>query len=194
MHKIIVALAVWLACAGAASAQHEDERYVPETDPRVVAKLEHWQDIKFGLLMHWGPYSQWGVVESWSICAEDEGWCKRSLDDYIEYKRRYEALQKTFNPAAFDPAMWARAARDAGMKYVVFTTKHHDGFSMFDTKYSDYKVTSPATPFQRESASQHREGDLRRLPRGGFPRRRVLLEARLAQRVLLVAEFRDAGP
>ena len=147
MHKIMVALALWLACAGAASAQHEDERYVPETDPLVVAKLEHWQDIKFGLLMHWGPYSQWGVVESWSICAEDEGWCKRSLDDYIEYKRRYEALQQTFNPAAFDPATWARAARDAGMKYVVFTTKHHDGFSMFDTKYSDYKVTAPATPF-----------------------------------------------
>ena len=147
MKHIYVALAVWLACAGAAAAQHEDERYVPETDPAVLAKLDEWQDIKFGLLMHWGPYSQWGVVESWSICAEDEGWCARSLDDYIEYKRRYEGLQKTFNPVAFDPAKWASAARDAGMKYVVFTTKHHDGFSMFDTKYSDYKVTSPATPF-----------------------------------------------
>jgi alpha-L-fucosidase len=147
MNRLIVAFAVWLACAGAASAQYEDERYVPETDPQVLAKLERWQDIKFGLLMHWGPYSQWGIVESWSICAEDEGWCRRSLDDYIEYKRRYEALQKTFNPVAFDPARWARAARDAGMKYVVFTTKHHDGFSMFDTKYTDYKITSPATPF-----------------------------------------------
>jgi alpha-L-fucosidase len=147
MKSIIVALAVWLACAGSASAQHEDERYVPEPDPLVLAKLDHWQDIKFGLLMHWGPYSQWGIVESWSICAEDEGWCRRSLQDYVEYKRRYEDLQRTFNPVAFDPARWARAARDAGMKYVVFTTKHHDGFSMFDTKYTDYKVTSPATPF-----------------------------------------------
>ena len=147
MKRIIVALAVWLACAGAAAAQHEDERYVPETDPKVLAKLAEWQDVKFGLLMHWGPYSPWGVVESWSICAEDEGWCRRSLEDYIEYKRRYEGLQKTFNPVAFDPAKWAKAARDAGMKYVVFTTKHHDGFSMFDTKYTDYKVTSPATPF-----------------------------------------------
>ena len=147
MKPIYVALVIWLACAGSAAAQHEDERYVPETDPAVLAKLDQWQDLKFGLLMHWGPYSQWGVVESWSICAEDEGWCKRSLDDYIEYKRRYEGLQKTFNPVAFDPAKWASAARDAGMKYVVFTTKHHDGFSMFDTKYTDYKVTSPATPF-----------------------------------------------
>jgi alpha-L-fucosidase len=147
MNLVLVALAIWLAGAGAAAAQQEDERYVPETDPAVLAKLEHWRDIKFGLLMHWGPYSQWGVVESWSICAEDEGWCKRSQEDYIEYKRRYEGLQTTFNPVAFDPAKWASAARDAGMKYVVFTTKHHDGFSMFDTKYTDYKVTSPATPF-----------------------------------------------
>jgi alpha-L-fucosidase len=147
MTKFIVAIAAWLACAGAASAQHEDERYVPETDPKVLQKIEHWQDVKFGLLMHWGPYSQWGIVESWSICAEDEGWCTRTQADYVEYKRRYEGLQKTFNPVAFDPARWARAARDAGMKYVVFTTKHHDGFSMFDTKYTDYRVTAAATPF-----------------------------------------------
>ena len=147
MTRILVTLAILLAWGGAASAQPDDERYVPETDPLVLANLAHWQDVKFGLLMHWGPYSQWGVVESWSICAEDEGWCKRSLDDYIEYKRRYEGLKKTFNPVRFDPGTWARAARDAGMKYVVFTTKHHDGFSMFDSKYTDYKVTSPETPF-----------------------------------------------
>ena len=147
MVKCLATLAVCLTCAAPASAQHDDERYVPETDPLVLAKLERWQDLKFGLLMHWGPYSQWGIVESWSICAEDEGWCRRSLADYIEYKRRYEALQTTFNPVAFDPSKWARAAREAGMKYMVFTTKHHDGFSMFDTRYSDYRVTAPATPF-----------------------------------------------
>jgi alpha-L-fucosidase len=142
-----LAALVLLSGAGPALAQHEDERYVPETDPLVLAKLEQWQDLKFGLLMHWGPYSQWGVVESWSICAEDEGWCRRNLSDYIEYKRRYERLQTTFDPAKFDPAPWARAAREAGMKYVVFTTKHHDGFSMFDSRFTDYKVTSAACPF-----------------------------------------------
>jgi alpha-L-fucosidase len=136
-----------LSSAVPALAQHEDERYVRETDPQVLARLEQWQDLKFGLLMHWGPYSQWGIVESWSICAEDEGWCRRSLSDYIEYKRRYEALKSTFNPVRFDPAPWAKAAREAGMKYVVFTTKHHDGFSMFDTKLTDYKVTAPDCPF-----------------------------------------------
>jgi alpha-L-fucosidase len=145
---LVAGLVAVLACLGSpAFAQREDERYVPETDPLVLKNLERWQDLKFGLLMHWGPYSQWGVVESWSICAEDEGWCRRNLPDYTEYKRKYEALKTTFNPVKFDPSRWAKAARAAGMKYVVFTTKHHDGFSMFDSKYTDYKVTAPDCPF-----------------------------------------------
>jgi alpha-L-fucosidase len=128
-------------------AQEEDERYVPETDPLVLDKLEKWQDLKFGLLMHWGPYSQWGVVESWSICAEDEPWCRRNNEDYVQYKEDYENLQTTFNPVQFDPARWAKAAKNAGMKYVVFTTKHHDGFSMFNTRLTDYRITADKTPF-----------------------------------------------
>jgi len=128
-------------------SQHHLDRYVPETDPLVLEKLEQWQDLKFGLLMHWGPYSQWGIVESWSICSEDEGWCRRKSDNYTEYKEEYEKLQTTFNPVHFDPARWAKAARDAGMKYVVFTTKHHDGFCMFDTDYTDYKISDSKTPF-----------------------------------------------
>ena len=147
MKKSLLVIAILCVWAAAATTQHEDAGYVPETDPLVLKNLERWQDIKFGLLMHWGPYSQWGVVESWSICAEDEGWCRRSLADYIEYKRRYESLKKTFNPVNFDPQRWDRAARDAGMRYVVFTTKHHDGFSMFDSKFTDYKVTAPDCPF-----------------------------------------------
>ncbi len=123
------------------------QKYYPETDPLVVKNIEKWQDVKFGLLMHWGPYSQWGVVESWSICSEDEGWERRKIDNYTEYKKEYEGLKNTFNPVKFDPAKWADAAKYAGMKYVVFTTKHHDGFSMFDTKQTDYKITDAGCPF-----------------------------------------------
>ncbi|MCO6478313.1 MAG: alpha-L-fucosidase [Phaeodactylibacter sp.] len=130
---------------------HEEERYVPETDPLVLAKLEAWQNLKFGLLMHWGAYSQWGIVESWSLCPEDYGWCQRKKGgnpaDYFAYKQEYEGLQKTFNPVRFEPEKWAAAARAAGMRYVVFTTKHHDGFCMFDTRHTGYKVTSPECPF-----------------------------------------------
>lgn len=132
-------------------AIYEDERYVPETDPLVLKKLEEWQDFKFGLLMHWGAYSQWGIVESWSICPEEYGWCERRKgsdpDNYVTYVREYETLKNTFNPIQFDPEKWAGAAKYAGMKYLVFTTKHHDGFTMFDSGYTDYKITDPECPF-----------------------------------------------
>jgi hexosaminidase len=124
--------------------------YMPPADTLVRKKLAQWQDSKFGLLMHWGTYSQWGIVESWSICPEDEGWTVRRgpySSNYYDYLKAYKNLQTTFNPTHFDPAKWAKAAKDAGMKYVVFTTKHHDGFCMFDTKQTDYKITSPKTPF-----------------------------------------------
>ncbi|MBI9033979.1 MAG: alpha-L-fucosidase [Bacteroidales bacterium] len=150
MRKLFIVV-VLLCFSSLIFAQHEDEIYVPETDSLVLKKLDEWQGLKFGLLMHWGAYSQWGIVESWSICPEDYGWCERKKgsnpQNYNEYVKEYEGLQKTFNPLKFDPQKWASAAADAGMRYVVFTTKHHDGFSMFDSKYTDYKVTDPSCPF-----------------------------------------------
>jgi len=146
---VVFALLASMAAPPPAAGQGEPT-YVQETDPLVLQKLSEWQDLKLGLLMHWGPYSQWGIVESWSLCSEDVPWCERSMDDYGEYKKAYEGLQTTFNPTEFDPGRWARAARDAGMKYVVFTTKHHDGFSMFDTRLTDYRITAPATPFSTD--------------------------------------------
>jgi len=132
-------------------AQIHHQKYISETDPLVLEKLEKWQDMKFGLLMHWGAYSQWGIVESWSICPEDYGWCQRKKegtpDTYFEYVKEYEKLKTTFNPTKFNPGKWATAAKNAGMKYLVFTTKHHDGFCMFDSKYTNYKVTDKECPY-----------------------------------------------
>jgi alpha-L-fucosidase len=131
--------------------------YIPETDPQVLAKLDQWQDLKFGLLMHWGPYSQWGIVESWSICPEDYGWCERKKGDhpgdYFEYVKEYENLKTTFNPVGFNPVKWAAAAREAGIRYVVLTTKHHDGFCMFDTRFTDYRITDEGCPFHTSPKS-----------------------------------------
>src|ERR1700712_4718507 len=153
MKKILLLI----ACTATlwANAQ-EKNSYVKPTDGLVLQKLDNWQDIKFGLLMHWGTYSQWGVVESWSICPEDEGWTQRKgpyAADWYQYVKAYENLQTTFNPVKFNPEKWAAAAKDAGMKYVVFTTKHHDGFCMFDTKQTDYKITSKLTPFSSNPRS-----------------------------------------
>lgn len=144
---LFISLILWTSI----QAQEHSQKYIPETDPLVLQKLEQWQDMKFGLLMHWGAYSQWGIVESWSICPEDYAWCQRKKEDtpdtYFEYVKAYENLKTSFNPTQFDPEKWAVAAKNAGMKYLVFTTKHHDGFSMFDSKYTDYKVTAEDCPF-----------------------------------------------
>jgi alpha-L-fucosidase len=146
----------FLACLLAFHVSPAQNNYTPPGDTLVQQKLQQWQDLKFGLLMHWGTYSQWGVVESWSICPEDEGWTQRkgpSSPNYFEYKKAYEALQNTFNPEHFNPENWAKAAKEAGMRYLVFTTKHHDGFCMFDTRETDYKITSTQTPFSRNPRS-----------------------------------------
>ena len=117
----------------------------PETDPVIVNRIKQWQNLKFGLMMHWGMYSQWEVVESWSIC--NEPWINRNGADYYQYKTDYQNLNKTFNPKNFNPEKWAAIANFAGMRYVVFTTKHHDGFCMFDTKETSYSTVDPSCPF-----------------------------------------------
>jgi alpha-L-fucosidase len=153
MKKIIfIAATLFFAAAISSNAQEHTAslQYTVPTDAKVREKLADWKKIKFGLLMHWGTYSQWGVVESWSICPEDEGWTQRRgpySADWYTYLKAYENLQTTFNPVKFNPERWAAAAKDAGMKYVVFTTKHHDGFCMFDSKETDYKITGSKSPF-----------------------------------------------
>lgn len=153
MRSIIIAC-FWTLQLLTVKAQHH--KYVAPLDPLVQKNISNWQDRKFGLFMHWGTYSQWGIVESWSLCPEDEGWTQRRgphSKNYAEYVKAYENLQTTFNPVKFAPEKWVKAAKDAGMKYMIFTTKHHDGFNMFDTKETDYKITSSKTPFSTNPRS-----------------------------------------
>jgi alpha-L-fucosidase len=150
MKSIFILIAIWFSSSMSAYNQVWEKPYIPPVDPKVQSSIDEWQDLKFGLLMHWGTYCQWGVVESWSICPEDEGWTQRTGEfskDYYDYKKAYENLQTTFNPVDFNPDRWAKAAKDAGFRYMIFTFKHHDGFCMFDTKLTDYKITSENAPF-----------------------------------------------
>ncbi len=154
--KICFAGLLGLATA-AVFGQGDARTYIPPTDSLVQKNLAEWQDLKFGLLMHWGTYSQWGIVESWSLCPEDEDWCKRKPEhggaNWYQYRKNYEALQSTFNPENFNPDRWAVAAKAAGMRYMVFTTKHHDGFCMFPTEYTDYNIADPKCPFSKNICS-----------------------------------------
>ena len=130
------------------------KEWTPPQDPAVLKKLQGWQDQKLGVLIHWGTYSQWGIVESWSLVTTRHPWNKRppqyaELDDRA-YKQVYENLITTFNPVKYNPGKWASAAKDAGVKYMLITTKHHDGFCLWDTTTTDYKITSARCPFHAD--------------------------------------------
>lgn len=98
-------------------------------------RLEWWKDARFGMFIHWGPVSLMGTEIGWS----------RGREIPVE---EYDALYKKFNPVKFNADEWVKLAAEAGMKYIVFTSKHHDGFCMWDTKYTDYNITN--SPFARD--------------------------------------------
>ena len=118
------------------------ELYRPESSDEEIA-IEHrtawFREAKFGMFIHWGPYSQASVEASWPI-MRPEHWGISEAD--------YRALPKRFNPTKYDPNHFIDLARLAGQKYIVFTTKHHDGFCMFDSSFTDYKITN--TPYGKD--------------------------------------------
>ena len=127
-----------------------EETYVRPTDPLIQQRLEWFQDQKLALMMHFGVYTQLGCVESWPLSDGDADWARRFVDwedDPAAFRKQYWDMNKSFNPIAIRPEVWADIAARDGFKYLIFTTKHHDGFCLFDTKYTDYKVTAPDCPF-----------------------------------------------
>jgi alpha-L-fucosidase len=108
-------------------------------------KMDWWLDAKFGMFIHWGPSSVAGVEIGWAREThpfDHPGRLKKIPD------AEYDALYKEFNPVEFDADALVRTAKAAGMKYIVFTAKHHDGFSNWPTKLSDYNISN--TPFNRD--------------------------------------------
>lgn len=138
---IVVLLLLTVKLKAQNGVHQQSTVYEWPADKEVKAKLDKWQDQKFGMLIHWGLYAVPGIIESWQLCSEN--WIERdSTVAYEDYKKWYWGLQKDFNPVKFNPDQWAKVGKDAGMKYMIFTTKHHDGFSMFDTKESDFSIAN----------------------------------------------------
>jgi alpha-L-fucosidase len=132
-------LAVRVSCVAAPVALAAPTPY-PE-------RMQWWGDARFGLFIHWGPVSLKGTEISWSRDGERRGYQKRSG---LVPGEVYDNLFKDFNPTNFNARDWVAIAQAAGMKYLVFTSRHHDGFSMFDTQANDYKITNPQSPFRRD--------------------------------------------
>jgi alpha-L-fucosidase len=140
--SFFAALAVICLAALPATAAEESKDYL-SASPEIIAK---WRQLKFGLFVHWGPVSLKGTEIGWSRGGERRG---RTGTGSIPVEV-YDNLYKEFNPTKFDAEQWVQIAKAAGMQYMVFTTKHHDGFSMFDTKLTDYKITSPDSAYGRD--------------------------------------------
>lgn len=130
----ITALFTLLSLASYASVADTPKDPNKWDKPDQVA-LEKWQDMRFGMFIHWGPVSLKGTEIGWS----------RHKEVPVE---EYDQLYKDFNPERFDAKEWVAVAKNAGMKYVVLTTKHHDGFCLWDTKTTEYDIMS--TPFGRD--------------------------------------------
>lgn len=127
----------------------QEADYIPPKEPEVAKHIEWFRGLKLGFMMHWSPASQLGTYESWPLSSGDAHWAIEDMDwtDVDTFKEQYRNANRTFNPVKFRPDKWAKLAKDCGFQYLLFTTKHHDGFCMYDTKTTDYKITDSTCPF-----------------------------------------------
>ena len=144
MKKLLAA--VMLALSLTASA-NTNQTYTPSADN--IAARKHFQDSKFGIFLHWGLYAMLATGE-WTM-----------TNNNLNYKE-YAKLAGGFYPSRFSAKEWVSQIKASGAKYICFTTRHHEGFSMFKSKYSDYNVVD-ASPFKRDIVKEladecHRQG------------------------------------
>jgi alpha-L-fucosidase len=136
------------ACVSQTQKTKEGETIIPHTESKEQRdkRMEWWRDAKFGLFIHWGVYSvPAGVYKGENV--------NRSSSWIMQYKHipvaEYKEYAKQFNPVKYDPEQWVELAKEAGMKYLVITTKHHDGFALYDSKVTDWDVVD-ASPYGKD--------------------------------------------
>jgi len=130
--KLIIVIALALGCL---NLHAQPKKIWDETEAQKTERLSWWTEARFGLFIHWGLYAQ----------AARHEWVKKQERIPDEDYQKYFEL---FNPDLFDPAEWARNAKAAGMKYAVITSKHHEGFCMFDSDFTDYDIMN--TPYGQD--------------------------------------------
>src|SRR5512141_271002 len=143
-----MALVAFLCLFGSVFALSQQESFLKETPEQKAQRLQWWREARFGMFIHWGPVSLKGTELSWSRDAP-----RRGIDGVNGGKGEvpvdvYDNLYKEFNPVKFNAEEWVSIARAAGMRYMVLTAKHCDGFCLWNSKIDSYCMAS--TPFKRD--------------------------------------------
>jgi alpha-L-fucosidase len=145
LNLTIILTVIMLSCLNAAKGQQQtvNINYLDEISEEIDARMAWWDEAKYGMFIHFGLYSQLGGVWEGDTIKRYAEWIQANADIAAQ---EYALLTATFNPKDFDADFIARTAKEAGMKYIVITTKHHEGFCLWDSEYTKYDVAS--TPFK----------------------------------------------
>jgi len=139
--SLLIAIIILASCGGVAQTGKAKTQHLSKDE-----RMEWWRDARFGLFIHWGLYSvPAGTYKGERVDGLGE-WIMNNAKIPVE---EYEKFAPQFNPIGFRADEWVRLAKNAGMKYIVITSKHHDGFCLWDSKVTDYDVMD-ATPFKRD--------------------------------------------
>jgi len=139
--SMLIAIIILASCGGVAQTGKAKTQHLSKDE-----RMEWWRDARFGLFIHWGLYSvPAGTYKGERVDGLGE-WIMNNAKIPVE---EYEKFAPQFNPIGFRADEWVRLAKNAGMKYIVITSKHHDGFCLWDSKVTDYDVMD-ATPFKRD--------------------------------------------
>lgn len=148
--SVIILMSAILVALLFAVCEKAPKDFMQESKAERDARMQWWRDAKFGMFIHWGLYAV--------PAGEYKGEKIKGIGEWIQAtanipRQEYEKFATQFNPTKFDADAWAELAHDAGMKYMVITSKHHDGFALFDSKVSDYDVVD-ATPYGKDILAQ----------------------------------------
>ncbi|ACU04904.1 alpha-L-fucosidase [Pedobacter heparinus] len=157
-------IVLFFACTLSIHAQTMDEMWDSSVSGKANPNLKWFKEAKFGMFIHWGLYAK--------LAGEWKGKRYYGSGEWIMSQARipvaeYKEVAKTFNPIKFNADEWAQLAKDAGIKYMVITAKHHEGFSMFDTKVSDFDIVD-ATPYKKDPMKALAEATRKRGIQFGF--------------------------
>jgi len=146
LRKTILSITLASSAVATVHAQTMDEMWDNRSSGKAHANIQWFKDAKFGMFIHWGLYAK--------LAGEWKGKRYYGSGEWIMNQARipvaeYKQVAQTFNPVKFNAEDWAQLAKDAGIKYMVITAKHHDGFAMYDSKVSDFDIVD-ATPYKKD--------------------------------------------